>query len=131
MLKLWIFLATKHTHTQKKLKLLKSIKYGNLCAKFIGNLFTLFVLLYGVAKASYTIWLRPKWLERNLKQQGVRGTPYKPLVGDMKEFVRLITEAWSKPLSLTHQIVPRVDPLTLTTVRKYGKHNFVLPPNFD
>lgn len=84
---------------------------------------SLFLLLYGVAKALHTIWLRPKWLERNLKRQGIRGTPYNPLVGDMKEFVRLITEAWSKPLGLTHQIVARVDPFTLTTVQKYGKHH--------
>ncbi|KAJ9168028.1 hypothetical protein P3X46_019605 [Hevea brasiliensis] len=39
----------------------------------------------------------------------------------MKEHVRLITEAWSKPINLTHQIAQRVDPLTLNTVRKYGK----------
>ncbi|XP_022728887.1 cytochrome P450 72A15-like [Durio zibethinus] len=83
-----------------------------------------FILLYGVARLTYSIWLKPKLQERLLKQQGIRGRPYKLLVGDMKEFVRQITEAWSKPINLTHQIVPRVDPFTLDNVQKYGKVSF-------
>ncbi|XP_016651733.1 PREDICTED: cytochrome P450 72A15-like [Prunus mume] len=81
----------------------------------------LVLLLYGAARVSYSIWWKPKWLERQLKRQGIRGTPYRPLIGDMKEFVKLIKEAWSKPMSLTHQIAPRVDPFTLTNMQKYGK----------
>ncbi|KAK4565179.1 hypothetical protein RGQ29_007009 [Quercus rubra] len=81
----------------------------------------LFLLLYGVLKVSYTIWWKPKLLEKRMKRQGIRGTPYKLMIGDMKEFVRAITEAWSKPINLTHQIVPRVDPFTLNMVQKYGK----------
>ncbi|KAF7837918.1 cytochrome P450 72A15-like [Senna tora] len=60
-------------------------------------------------------------LQRNLKQQGIMGTPYRPLIGDMKEFVKLITQAWSKPMNLNHKIVSRVDPFTLNNVQKYGK----------
>ncbi|XP_062091124.1 cytochrome P450 CYP72A616-like [Humulus lupulus] len=86
---------------------------------------SLSLLLYGVAKAFYIIWWKPKWLERNFKRQGIRGTLYRPLVGDVKEFVRMITEAWTKPLSLTHEIVPRVDPFTLATVQKYGNISVV------
>lgn len=88
----------------------------------------LVLLICGVAKVSYSIWWKPKWLERNLKRQGIRGTPYKPLVGDMKEYIRLISEAWSKPLSLAHQIIPRVDPFTMNNFQKYGT-NYTLPPN--
>lgn len=87
----------------------------------------LFLLLYGVGKVSHLVWWKPKRLERNLKQLGIRGTPYKLLVGDMKELVRLTTEAWSKPLSLTHQIVPRVDPFTLNNFQKYGI-SYIYPP---
>ncbi|XWS70081.1 hypothetical protein CRYUN_Cryun03dG0018500 [Craigia yunnanensis] len=42
----------------------------------------------------------------------------------MKEFIKQITEAWSKPMNLTHQIVPRVDPFTLDNVQKYGEISF-------
>ncbi|EOY30296.1 Cytochrome P450, putative [Theobroma cacao] len=79
------------------------------------------LLLYGVARLSYSIWLKPKWQERLLKHQGIGGRPYTLLVGDMKEFVKQITEAWSKPIDLTHQIVPRVDPFTLDNVQQYGR----------
>ncbi|TQD83858.1 hypothetical protein C1H46_030618 [Malus baccata] len=79
------------------------------------------LLLYGAARVSYSIFWKPKWLERQLKRQGIRGTPYRPLIGDMNEFVRLIKEAWSKPISLTHQIASRVDPFTSTIMQKYGK----------
>nr|XP_011460595.1 PREDICTED: cytochrome P450 72A15-like isoform X1 [Fragaria vesca subsp. vesca] len=83
---------------------------------------SLLLLLCGGGKAFYSIWWKPKMLERRLKQQGIRGTPYTPLIGDMKEFVRQIKEAWSKPMSLNHQIVSRVDPFTLNTVQRYGMH---------
>ncbi|XP_027069200.2 cytochrome P450 72A397-like [Coffea arabica] len=39
----------------------------------------------------------------------------------MKDFMNQITEAWSKPMSLSHQIAPRVDPFTHNTLQKYGK----------
>ncbi|KAK8550336.1 hypothetical protein V6N12_039050 [Hibiscus sabdariffa] len=83
-----------------------------------------FILLYGVAKLSYSIWLKPKWQQRLLNQQGIRGRAYNLLVGDMKEFIKQITEAWSKPINLCHQIVPRVDPFTNDNVQKYGKVSF-------
>lgn len=81
---------------------------------------SMFLFLYGVGRVSYSIWWKPKSLERGIKRQGIRGTPYKPMIGDMKELVRAITKAWSKPIYLTHQIVPRVDPFTLDIVQKYG-----------
>ncbi|XAR67108.1 Secologanin synthase [Bertholletia excelsa] len=80
-----------------------------------------FLLLYGVLRVSDSIWWKPKLLEKHLKRQGIKGTPYKLLVGDMKEFVWQITQAWSKPLDLAHQIFPRVDPFTHDIVQKYGK----------
>nr|AYV88857.1 cytochrome P450 oxidase CYP72D18 [Polygala tenuifolia] len=85
----------------------------------IASLFLLF--LYGAARVFYSIWWRPKQLEKHLKMQGISGTPYRPLIADMKEFVKLISEAWSKPMNLNHQIVSRVDPFTLKNVNTYGK----------
>lgn len=81
---------------------------------------SLFLVLYCVLRAFYSIWWKPKRLEKYLKLQGINGTPYKLLFGDMKAFVKLITEAWSKPASLSHQIVSRVDPFTHSLVQKYG-----------
>ncbi|KAI9122777.1 hypothetical protein K1719_005666 [Acacia pycnantha] len=88
------------------------------------------LLFYGVLRSLNSIWLKPKFffdimkpklLQKHLKQQGIMGTTYRPLIGDMKEFVKLITEAWSKPINLDHKIVSRVDPFTSNNVQKYGK----------
>lgn len=87
----------------------------------------LFLFLSCAVRVFYFIWWKPKCLEKSLKQQGIQGTPYKLLLGDMKEIVRLITEAWSKPINLNHKIVPRVDPFTLSNVQKYGEYEFTIP----
>ncbi|XP_042489570.1 cytochrome P450 CYP72A219-like [Macadamia integrifolia] len=67
------------------------------------------------------IWWRPKKLERFLKKQGIKLTPYNLLVGDLKENQRLFEEARSKPMNLSHDFVPRVYPFHLQTIQKYGK----------
>lgn len=82
---------------------------------------SLLLLSYIFMRVFYSIWWKPKRLERCLKQQGIRGNPYKPLIGDMKDFMKQITEAWSKPMSLSHRIAPRVDPFTHNTIQKHGK----------
>ncbi|KAF7849515.1 hypothetical protein BT93_L0703 [Corymbia citriodora subsp. variegata] len=55
------------------------------------------------------VWLGPKRLERLLRQQGVSGKPYTFLFGDLKENSRLLTEALSKPISVSDDIKPRKD----------------------
>lgn len=87
---------------------------------FVFYALSLCLVVYGVAKAFHSIWWRPKLVERQLKRQGIRGSAYKPLVGDAKEYVRMITEAWANPMSLDHQIVQRVDPFTVVNAQKYG-----------
>ncbi len=81
----------------------------------------LIVLLYSVIRAVYIIWWRPKILEKHLRQQGIRGTSYKLFYGDLKEIKKSTMEAWSKPMSLKHNIAPRVSPFFHQIVQKYGK----------
>ncbi|WCJ42773.1 Cytochrome P450 72A225 [Euphorbia peplus] len=81
----------------------------------------LLIAIYGSVKVFYSLWWKPKLLERNLRQQGIEGTPYKLLLGDTKAYMRMIVEALSKPITLNHRILPRVDPFTLHIVQQYGK----------
>ncbi|XP_043689496.1 cytochrome P450 CYP72A219-like [Telopea speciosissima] len=83
-------------------------------------IFCILVVLWGW-KVLEWIWWRPKKLERLLKEQGIKVTPYKLLLGDLKETQRLFEEARSKPINLSHDIVPRVLPFHLQTIQKYGK----------
>ncbi|KAK7306767.1 hypothetical protein VNO77_44723 [Canavalia gladiata] len=82
--------------------------------------FTLLVL-HVTIKFVYSIWWRPKSMEKVLRLQGIRGTSYKFLKGDMPEMMKSSQEASSKPMSLNHQIVPRVIPFLHQMVEQYGK----------
>ncbi|XP_058095284.1 cytochrome P450 CYP72A616-like [Magnolia sinica] len=83
------------------------------------------LLLSCAVKVAYSIWWRPMKLQKHLNQQGIKGNPYKLFFGDMKEMGRLIQEAWSKPMNLTHQIAPRVFPYCYDLVQKEGKLSII------
>ncbi|PON41241.1 Cytochrome P450, E-class, group I [Trema orientale] len=79
------------------------------------------LVLYSLLKVVYNIWWRPLYLEKLLRDQGIRGTSYKLLSGDMGEIRRSILEARSKPMSLNHHIAPRVFPFFHDMMQKYGR----------
>ncbi|XP_042493970.1 cytochrome P450 CYP72A219-like [Macadamia integrifolia] len=81
------------------------------------------VVLWWGWKVLEWIWWKPKKLERLLQEQGIKVTPYNLLFGDLKEFQRMFKEAQSKPMNLSHDIVPRVLPFHLQTIQKLGKNS--------
>ncbi|XP_071701942.1 cytochrome P450 CYP72A219-like [Rutidosis leptorrhynchoides] len=70
------------------------------------------------------VWFTPKKMEKCLREQGLKGTTYKLLYGDMKEMAKMITVAYSKPINLTDDIVPRVLSFTNIMVTTHGKNCF-------
>nr|GMD31853.1 cytochrome P450 CYP72A219-like [Ipomoea batatas] len=71
------------------------------------------------------VWFKPKKLEKCLKQQGLKGNPYRILSGDMKELAKMTTDALSKPMTLSDNIAPRVIPYYVNLAEKYGKNCYV------
>ncbi|XP_061364308.1 cytochrome P450 72A68-like isoform X4 [Gastrolobium bilobum] len=71
------------------------------------------------------LWLRPKRLERLLREQGLKGNPYRVLVGDLKDILKIQKEARSKPMNLSDDIVPRVFSYVQQSVNKYGNNSFM------
>ncbi|XP_051121320.1 cytochrome P450 CYP72A219-like [Andrographis paniculata] len=71
------------------------------------------------------VWFRPKRVEKWLRQQGLHGNPYRIFFGDFKEITRLQKDARSKPMSFSHDIVPRVVPELDLALRNYGKHSYL------
>ncbi|KAL3733980.1 hypothetical protein ACJRO7_023346 [Eucalyptus globulus] len=71
------------------------------------------------------VWVRPKRLERLLRQQGLSGKPYTFLFGDLKENSRLLTEANSKPIAISDDIKPRLFPFFYQSSQTYGKDSFM------
>ncbi|RWR96162.1 cytochrome P450 CYP72A219-like protein [Cinnamomum micranthum f. kanehirae] len=100
------------------------------------------LVLTWIVKLGNWIWWKPMKLGRELREQGFRGAPYRLLYGCMKENSRMIEEAWSKPMNLDHQILPRIDPYVDKIVKGYGtglanyqgekwvKHKRLLSPAF-
>ncbi|CAL4930790.1 unnamed protein product [Urochloa decumbens] len=85
--------------------------YGLLCL----------TLLRQAGRLLHRMWWRPRRLERALRAQGLRGTPYRLLAGDLREHARLCREAWSRPLPLRcHDVAPRVAPFLCRVVREHG-----------
>ncbi|KAJ4726549.1 Cytochrome P450 [Melia azedarach] len=71
------------------------------------------------------IWLKPKKLEKYLRQKGFSGNSYRLFHGDTKEISRMTIEAMSKPISLSDDIVPRILPFQHHIISKYGKNSFM------
>jgi len=75
------------------------------------------------------LWLKPKKLEKLLREQGLKGNPYRLLVGDMKDLLKMRKEATSKPMNLSDDIAPRVFSFVQQSVAKHGMS--LLIPLFD
>ncbi|XP_010927467.1 cytochrome P450 CYP72A616 isoform X1 [Elaeis guineensis] len=82
------------------------------------------LLLGWAVSALEWVWWRPRRLERALRAQGLKGTRYRFLHGDQKEYHRLHKEALSKPMAFSHQIIPRILPHLHQAIKKNGKISF-------
>ncbi|XP_060201191.1 cytochrome P450 CYP72A219-like [Lycium barbarum] len=82
----------------------------------------IFVLRWAWRILNY-VWIKPKKLEKRLRQQGFKGNSYKFLFGDMKEMKKMGEEARSKPINFSHDMIwPRVSPFIHKTIINYGKN---------
>ncbi|KAH6780701.1 cytochrome P450 [Perilla frutescens var. hirtella] len=76
-------------------------------------------------------YLNPKRLEKILRNQGLNGNSYTLVYGDMKEIVRTIEEANSKPINLDDDIKPRVLSFFIKTIQKHGPKPTVMITDAD
>jgi len=80
------------------------------------------VLLCLAGRLLELLWWKPRRLERLLRAQGLAGTSYQFLTGDLKDENLLKKEAMSRPLPLRcHDIAPRILPLHYKNVQAHGK----------
>ncbi|KAK7244048.1 hypothetical protein RIF29_38866 [Crotalaria pallida] len=71
------------------------------------------------------LWLKPKKQEKLLREQGLKGNPYRFLIGDLKEILKSRKETESKPMALSDDIVPHVSSYLHQSVNKHGKNFFI------
>ncbi|OIW06810.1 hypothetical protein TanjilG_03705 [Lupinus angustifolius] len=70
-------------------------------------------------------WFIPKKLEKFLREQGLKGNPYRPLSGDLNDLSKSKKEAESKPMPISDDIIPRVSSYLHQSVTKHGKNSFI------
>ncbi|KAF5185232.1 Cytochrome p450 [Thalictrum thalictroides] len=71
-------------------------------------------------KMLHWLWLKPMKIKKYLKKQGIDGPSYKLFYGNQKELVKMMSEARSKPMELSHRIVSRLLPFEDQAVKTYG-----------
>ncbi|KAK9063729.1 hypothetical protein SSX86_017601 [Deinandra increscens subsp. villosa] len=71
------------------------------------------------------VWLRPKKLEKWLRDEGYKGNPYKLLMGDMIELAKMVKEGKSKLSPVTHDITSYALPFDHNIISKYGDKLFI------
>ncbi|XP_019165162.1 PREDICTED: cytochrome P450 CYP72A219-like [Ipomoea nil] len=70
-------------------------------------------------------WFRPRKLQKILRQQGLKGTDYKFIFGDLKKISKSVEDAKSKPINLSDDISPRALPFFIDAIQKNGENSFV------
>ncbi|XP_075497911.1 cytochrome P450 CYP72A219-like [Primulina tabacum] len=84
----------------------------------------LLLLLFYAWRVVKAALIRPKRLEKLLRQQGLKGNSYRFVNGDLKELRKVIQEAKSNPINPRDDIKPRVIAFHIETIKKYGKSSF-------
>nr|WAU86878.1 birch protein [Betula platyphylla] len=77
------------------------------------------------------VWVRPKYLERRLREQGFAGNPYRIFFGDLKESSMMSKQANSKPINFSDDISPRVVLIFHHTLEKYEEGRVESFPSSD
>ncbi|KAI4333421.1 hypothetical protein L6164_018241 [Bauhinia variegata] len=91
-----------------------------------GFSFVALVVIVGmVARVLNLLWLKPKRLERFLREQGLKGNSYTPLFGDLKQMHVMTKAAESKPINIADDTLTRALPFHQFIVQKYGKNSFL------
>ncbi|XP_074308762.1 cytochrome P450 72A397-like [Silene latifolia] len=87
-----------------------------------GVLIVIIVVL--IWKAMKLLWLNPKRIERCLRKQGIKGNPYKPFLGDIKELVKLTKKSMLTPINFSDDPIPRIVAFVHHTIQTHGKNSF-------
>ncbi|TVU35855.1 hypothetical protein EJB05_17762, partial [Eragrostis curvula] len=94
-----------------------SVPWTFLVYSFLGAL-----LLWHAGRLLQQLWWRPWRQGQALRAQGLRGTSYRFITGDLKEYVRINKEAGSWPLPLwCHDIAAHVAPFVHNNIREHGR----------
>ncbi|XP_063935032.1 cytochrome P450 72A397 [Daucus carota subsp. sativus] len=94
-------------------------------ASIIISVISVFILSFTI-KLAKKFWLRPKKVEKRLREIGFKGNSYRFFYGDAKEMEQMRIRVLSKPIDLSSDdIASRVLPYHHYLAQKYGKQFFI------
>ena len=121
MLKLHSFLSFFFlSHPRKKARVLPPETMEVWSFKLLPLLGLLGYVIYWFYGMVEVYWLKPKRLEKILREQGFKGNPYRLLRGDQHENDKLLKETLYKPIQLGDNIIKRMMPDVYKTLQTHG-----------
>ncbi|GLJ51760.1 hypothetical protein SUGI_1099950 [Cryptomeria japonica] len=78
-------------------------------------------LVWFLLKIATTIWWKPLQVKKFFEAQGISGPPYRLFSGNSTDITRMTDEQNSKPMALSHDILPRVLPHLHQWSKSYGQ----------
>ncbi|KAH7515789.1 hypothetical protein FEM48_Zijuj10G0063700 [Ziziphus jujuba var. spinosa] len=94
---------------------------GNLVVPIFSSFLGLFALLT-LIKMLHKLWWIPTRMQYLMSLKGIKGPSYRFIHGNTKQILTMKKEAMEKPMSLSHNIFPKVQPHIESWVRTYGKN---------
>ncbi|KAK4381504.1 cytochrome [Sesamum angolense] len=85
-------------------------------------------LLQTLIKFLHKVWWRPVQLQAKMSSQGIRGPPYRFPHGNTKEISYMRTQSMQKPMAISHDIFPRIQPHVYAWTKAYECQLFVTEP---
>ncbi|GMI64310.1 PHYB ACTIVATION TAGGED SUPPRESSOR 1 [Hibiscus trionum] len=80
------------------------------------------LFLVALIKFLYDYLWTPLRIQQMLNSQGIKGPPYRFIHGNNKQVAEMRREAVSRPMGLTHNLLPFVHPHMYSWFNKYGKN---------
>ncbi|KAK4484640.1 hypothetical protein RD792_007229 [Penstemon davidsonii] len=94
----------------------------------ISSILTSFLVLASITiavKLLNWVWFRPKKLEKFLRKQGLDGNPYRLLLGDMKDLIKVLKSEQSKSIQFSDDLPSHIMPYYQQIIHKYGQNSFI------
>ncbi|KAG7024208.1 Cytochrome P450, partial [Cucurbita argyrosperma subsp. argyrosperma] len=88
---------------------------------FAFSLVVVALLLTILLKFLYSTFWLPWRIQIHFRKQGIKGPPYRPIIGNSTDIRRLFAEAQSKPIPFHHDILSRALPFYFRWSGEYGK----------
>ncbi|KAG5237059.1 cytochrome P450 [Salix suchowensis] len=93
---------------------------GNVIVLLFGSL--CIYLTFTLVKVLYKLWWTPIRMQNFMASQGIRGPSYRFIHGSTREVTAMKKEAMAKPMTLSHNIFPKVLPQIYTWINTYGRN---------